>query len=97
MINYTVRPRVEPTFFYSDNCPHCMPALSALVPLFADMDIRLIIRKPNVAELKTPGFRFPALFIPAGFLGLDQPTLIVGAGIVEQVNKLIEKTKSPSN
>lgn len=97
MINYTVRPKVEPTFFYSDNCPHCMPVLSALVPLFAELDIRLIIRKPNVAELRTPGFKFPALFIPTGFFNLDQPVLIVGSGIVEQVNNLVEKTKSPSN
>lgn len=97
MTNYTVRPKLEPTFFYADNCPICMPTLSALVPMFARLNIRLIIRKPNEAEMNTPGFRFPALLIPPGFLGLDSPTLIVGSGIVEQVNNLVEKTNATSN
>lgn len=86
-------PRVEPIFFYADNCPLCEPTLVKLIPVFARLNMRLIIRKPTLSELKTPGFKFPALLMPAEAFNLPQTLLMVGAEIPKQLEAVLEQAK----
>lgn len=86
-------PRVEPIFFYSDNCPLCEPTLVKLIPLFTKLNVRLTIRKPTLSELRTPGFKFPALLMPAEAFDLPQTILMVGSDIPQQLESVLVQTK----
>lgn len=86
-------PRVEPVFFYSDDCAWCQPTLIKILPIFSKLKIRLTIRKPTVAELRTPGFKFPALLMPDEVFNLSNTVLMVGSSIPEQLESVLDQCK----
>lgn len=78
------------TFFYADDCPRCEPTLLSVLPKLADQDLQVIVRKPTREEQATPGFGFPALFLPTGFLGLKQGLLLVGEGLTDAFQRVVD-------
>lgn len=82
------------TFFYADDCVRCEPTLLKVLPLFAEHDLQVVVRKPTREEQATPGFGFPALFLPIGYFGLKQGHLLVGEGLVEAFQRVLD-TKQP--
>lgn len=85
--------RKDPIFFYADTCPRCAPELHKVVSLLNRENRRLIIRKPSLIETATPGFAYPALLIPAGFMNVSDTVLMVGAGIADALEHLILQIK----
>jgi len=85
--------RKDPIFFYADNCPRCAPELRKVIPILDRENKRLIIRKPSLIETSTPGFAYPALLIPAGFLNVSDTVLMVGSGIADALEHLILQIK----
>lgn len=46
-----------------------------------------------MSELRTPGFKFPALLMPAEAFDLPQTILMVGSDIPQQLESVLVQTK----
>jgi hypothetical protein len=77
-------------FFYADSCPLCEPTVAEIAPWYAERRLSLVVRKPTLGELRTPGFSYPALLLPPGFGKLKTNTLLVGSGIYKTLLTLWE-------
>lgn len=71
----------ELVFFYADDCPRCGPTLDKLAETAPDLAWPITVRKPSLAEAGTPGFAYPALFVPAVLTRAKTPLLLVGENI----------------
>lgn len=78
------------TFFYADDCPYCEPTLLAVADVLEGSGTRLYVRKPTQAELRTPGFAFPAAVVPVGVFGVRKTTLVTGTGIPDALRELLK-------
>lgn len=81
------------TFFYAEDCPRCGPTLLSVLPLFVEAGLQMIVRKPSREEMSTPGFAYPALFLPIGMLGLKQGILLVGEGMTDALQRILSEQR----
>jgi hypothetical protein len=79
---------IRPVFFYSDDCPRCIPTLKKVLDKLSCRNISMLIKKPTPQELSNPGFAFPALYIPPMLLGNKSGMLLVGEGIADHLDTL---------
>ena len=86
----------KPTFFFSPFCEFCQTALDAIGPVFTSHGVELIIRMPSLRE-KVEIAKVPALFIPSGYFGLDQPHILFGGGIPTWLRTITDGTENTDN
>ena len=75
------------TFFYSPFCRACEEVLPRVVEEVQRARTMVIARTPNLAE-KHQLPAVPALLIPKGVMGQEQPVLMIGSKIPEWLESL---------